>query len=146
MSFVSAMSVTRTAAAARLRTLGLIWLVLAPVLFLMAAISTVRSDLTYNIQITAFSMVAVAGVFFGTAAVLRRSWSAVGLFVLSCLGATYFFGAVILTLVLPSQGGPIVRVAVALMIAPCGIPFLLMARGLRPVLKTMGGETAPGSA
>src|SRR5688500_6661303 len=80
MSFVSAMAVTPSAVAAkRLRTFGLIWIVLAPVVFLTAAISTVRSDLTYNIQLTAFSMVAAAGVFFGTAAVLRRSWSAVGL-------------------------------------------------------------------
>ena len=145
MPFVSAMSVTPTAAAARLRTIGLIWIVLAPVLFLMPAISTVRSDLTYNIQITAFSMVAAAGVFFGIAAVLHRSWSAVGLFVLSCIGATYYFGAGLLTLFWP-VGEPTLRVVVVLMIAPQALAFLLMARGLRAVLKTMSGETAPRSA
>ena len=145
MPFVSAMSMTHTAAAARLRTIGLIWIVLGPVLFLMAAISTVGSDLTYNIQITAFSMVAAAGVLFGTAAVLRRSWSAMGLFVLSCIGATYFFGAALVTLFWP-VGEPTLRVVVVLMIAPQAMAFLLMARGLRPVLKTMSGETAPSSA
>lgn len=105
MPFVSAMSVTPIAAAAkRLRALGLVWIVLAPVVFLMAAISTVRSDLAYNVQLTAFSVMAAGGVFFGTAAVLRQSWSAVGLFVLSCVGAAYFFGAALVALVWPAQG------------------------------------------
>ena len=145
-SFVSAMSVTPSAVAARLRTVGLIWIVLAPVLFLLAAVSTVRSDQTYNIQLAAFSLVAVAGIVFGTAAVLRRSWSATGLFVLSCLGATYFFGAAISTLVWPALAGPIWRVAMALMIAAPAMPFLLMARRLRHLVKTMRGETAASAA
>ena len=96
------MSVKPTAVAAKLRTFGLIWIVLAPILFLMAAISTVKSEQTY--------------------------------------------GTAILVLVWPAQAGPILRVAMALMIAAPGMPFPLMARRLRHVLKTMSVETAPSSA
>jgi hypothetical protein len=71
----------------RIRIFALIWIALAPVLFLMASISKISSDVTYYVQLAAFSAVAVAAVVFGVAALLRRSWAAVGLLVLSWLCA-----------------------------------------------------------
>ena len=82
--FVTGLAVMRVTGAQckPLRAFGLIWIVLAPVVFSMAAISTVKSDATYVVQFAAFSSVAAAAAFFGVAAVLRRSWSAAGLQVL----------------------------------------------------------------
>jgi hypothetical protein len=80
----------------RLRTFGAVWLLLAPVVYVMAALSTLKSEADYRVQLAVFSVVALAGVILGVAGVLRRTWAAMGLWVLSSLGADYLFGAALL--------------------------------------------------
>src|SRR5688572_11967162 len=123
----------------RLRTFGVVWLLLAPVVLLMAVISTVQSEVAYRVQLAAFSAVAIAALVLGVAGLLRRRWAAPGLFTLSWLGAAYFFGSALLILVWPLVPGSTadfsaVILLVPLMIAPWGVPFLLMARSLRAIL------------
>lgn len=79
--------------APNLRTFGIVWVLLAPLLLIMAAMSTVRSDVTCRVQLLAFSLVAVASLILGVAGICRLRWAAAGLRVLSILGATYFFGS-----------------------------------------------------
>ena len=69
-----------------LRTFGIVWVLLAPLLLIMAAMSTVRSDVTYRVQLSAFSLVAVVSLILGVAGICRLRWAAAGLRVLSILG------------------------------------------------------------
>jgi len=129
----------------------MIWIALAPVLFLMAAISTVRSTTTYYVQLSIFSAVAVAGFVCGTAALLRQAWAGICLMVLSYLGAVYFFGAAIFTLLWPLMPGSKAQftwfiLLVPLMIAPWGVPFLLMARSVKSLIDESAGRTPSGEA
>jgi fatty-acid desaturase len=84
-----------------LRGYGISWVILSPVIFLMAAISTVKSSLTYNIQLVLFSAVALTGLVAGVGALYKRLWAARTLLVLSWLGAAYFLGSATLLLVWP---------------------------------------------
>jgi hypothetical protein len=145
------MTLTKDHGDGRIRTFGAVWIMLAPVVFLMAAISTVQSEVTYRVQLAAFSAVALAGVILGVAGLLGRSWAAVGLLVLSLLGAAYFFGAALLILVWPLVPGSAaefnaVVMLVPLMIAPFGVPFLLMARSLRRIVRQRRTDVGPGEA
>ena len=124
----------------RLRTFGAVWLFLAPVVYLMAAVSSVKSETQYRVQLALFSAVALAGAILGVAGLLRRTWAAIGLLVLSSLGAAYFFGAALLILIWPFVPGSVAQVSflmllVALMIFPVGLPFLYMARALRNIVR-----------
>src|SRR5688572_19310721 len=118
------MTVTKDHGDGRIRTFGAVWIMLAPVVFLMAAISTVQSEVTYRVQLAAFSAVALAGVILGVAGLLRRSWAAVGLLVLSSLGAAYFFGAALLILVWPLVPGSAAELNAMVLLVPLMIaPF-----------------------
>ena len=116
------------------------WMLLAPILVMMAGISTVRSDLTYRVQLATFSLVALCGVFFGVAGVLRLRWAATGLRVLSWLGALYFLGSAFLSVVWPLVTGataefnPLI-LGVSLGIALTGLPFVMMARALGRIIR-----------
>jgi hypothetical protein len=120
----------------RLRVFGVIWVLIAPVVFAMAAISTVRSETTYRIQLAAFSAVAVVSFVAGVGGLFRRSWAAFGMLVLSWLGAVFFLGSALLLSLWPLVPGaeatfhPIV-LSVSLGIALTGVPFIVMARSLR---------------
>lgn len=118
----------------------------------MAAVSTVKSEANYRVQLAVFSVVACASVILGVAGLLRRTWAAVGLLVLSSLGATYFFGAALLILLWPLVPGsatqfsfPVLLVAL-LMIAPVGLPFLYMARALRRIIRNLRTGSRAGEA
>jgi hypothetical protein len=119
----------------KLRAFGAVWLLLAPMLLVMASGSTVQSDFAYRVQLVACSGVALASAFLGVAALLRVRWAASGLRVLSWLGAGYFFGSACLILAWPlvpgsrAESGPI-GLLLALMVAPFGLPFVFMARAL----------------
>jgi hypothetical protein len=56
----------------KLPIFGGIWITLAPLLFLMAAISTVESMTTYYVQLAAFSTVALVGFVAGCWRLLLR--------------------------------------------------------------------------
>jgi len=68
-----------------LRSWGGVWIILGPVMFLMADFSKIESDLTYYLQWFAFAGVAVAGVWCGWAALMGDARAVTGLFVLSYL-------------------------------------------------------------
>jgi hypothetical protein len=133
------------------QVLGVGWILMSPVVFAMAAISTVESETTYRAQLAAFSAVAIAAVVFGVAGVMRRSWAALGFLVLSSLGAAYFFIAALLILIgpfvprstttSPGLGGPL-----ALMIAPVGLPFIIMAVALGVFIRKLRTEARTGDA
>jgi hypothetical protein len=146
MLFVQAVDVNlNETSARRLRTFGLVWIVLAPILVLMASMSTVSSDVTYAIQVAVFSSVAAAALLFGAAAVMRQAWSTIGLLVLSWLGAAYFVGSALVILVWPSMLEPAWRLGVAFIVAPWGIPFVIMARAMRRLISSVGPGAVPSS-
>ena len=124
----------------RLRKFGIIWIVLAPIVFLMAAISKVKSDATYEIQLLAFSAVAIAAFIVGVAAVLRQRWAAFGLMALSYLAAVFFFGSgigIVAIAVLPGSSVTATTLEVlffALVAAVPGPPFIFMAQRLRQLI------------
>jgi hypothetical protein len=118
-------------------------------------ISTVRSEIAYSVQVAVFSTVAVIAVILGVAALLRLSWSAVGLWVLSWLAVAYFFGVVTLVLRWPflpwsAVGTDVASLSLvltlALLIALTGVPFLLMARALGRLIKSLRPETVQRDA
>ena len=113
----------------------MIWVLLAPLIFFMAAISTVRSEATYHIQLIVFSVVALAGLIVGVGGLFLRSWSVVGMFILSWMSALYFLGsALIIAIMLIIPRVNIVfnhlLLLVALAIALTGVPFIVMAQSL----------------
>jgi hypothetical protein len=124
-----------TTPAKELRSWGLVWIILGPVLFLMAALSKMTSDLSFFLQLALFSLVAVAGLLFGVAAVLGQSWSVTGLFTISAVTAAYFFGLGILGLVSPVRVGLILQIGMASFAAAWGIPFLYMANAIRSITR-----------
>lgn len=80
------------AAREELRAYGVIWVVLAPIAWLMAAISTVKSDAVYNVQLAVFSLAAICALLLGFGAVFRKSWGRLGLVILSWLASLLFIG------------------------------------------------------
>ena len=121
------MAVAATTSVKELRGWGLVWIILGPVLFLMAALSKWTSDL----ELAALLLVAVAALLFGVAALLGQAWSVTPLFVLSSLGVAYSFGGGLLAFAWPSRSGLILRIVIASVVAGWGIPFLYMALAIR---------------
>jgi ABC-type arginine/histidine transport system permease subunit len=79
-----------------MRSLGWTWLCLSPVLFIIAAISSVKSETTYYVQLAFFGMPAAAGIVGSVALLFGRSLGRRILQVLSWLGFAYFTGAALL--------------------------------------------------
>ena len=120
----------------QVRSLGWVWLVLSPLLFLMAAISSVKSDLTYNIQLVCFGLVAIVGLIGSVALLFGHSlWLRI-LRSLSWLGFIYFTGAALLVPVFHVLNAEVTLASlgfvalIAALIGVFGIPFLGMARRL----------------
>jgi len=129
------MALAATTSVKELRGWGLVWIVLGPVLFLMASISNIKSDLTFFLQLAVFFVVAVAAAAFGVGALLGQAWSVMGLFVLSSLIAALSFGSGVLALVWPAGGGLVLRIVVASLAGGWGIPFLYMAFSIRSLVR-----------
>ena len=113
-----------------LRAFGIIWIVLAPVFWVMAAISTVKSDVTYQVQLALFTVAAIAALIYGVGAVLRRAWARIGLLVLSCLAALMFLGSGLTILGIAGFKGQWEIAAVGIGTGCFGLPFLAMANHL----------------
>lgn len=131
--------------AKRVRACGGVWLVVAPILWIMAGISSVESDVVYALQLSAFSATAAVGFVCGIGALFGRVWAARGLWVVSGVGATYFFGVAAYVLVLPFVPWTTLKepgmksmpmsLPLAGMSAPVGIPFLFIAVAIRRALR-----------
>jgi len=73
--------------------LGWVWVILSPLLLLMALISTVDSLTTYYVQVVCFSLVAISGFIFGIAHIFNKPIARKVLGILSWLGFIYFAGS-----------------------------------------------------
>ena len=116
---------------------GWIWIIMSPILWLMAAISTVESITTYYIQLTIFSIVAIIGIACGIAALFQLSWAYIALKYLSWLSFFFFTGSgiVMLAYSIPMIiNGNYATIAILFPIALCviatGLPFYFMAKNL----------------
>ena len=125
----------------RIGIFGVLWIAFAPIVFLMAAVAKVESDLTYMIHLVAFTAVAVAGVVCGVGALLRHRWAGVGLRWISMLAATYYFVTAGLGLLWPSRLGLLGRLVVFSLIAPTAVPFVWIASALGRHLKRVDLES-----
>ena len=124
----------------RICIFGVLWIAFAPIVFLMAAIAKVESDLTYMIHLVAFTAVAVAAMVCGVGALLRHRWAGVGLRWISMLAATYYLVTAGLGVLWPSRAGLLGRLVLFSLIAPTAVPFLWMAGSLGRLLKRAGTE------
>jgi hypothetical protein len=115
---------------------GLVWIILAPILLLMASISTVEPLETYYIQFWCFAFISVLGFGFGVAFLFRVDFARRMLIVLSWVGCLYFFGSaffgVIYALFNPEVEHDIstvfILVGVMAVISLQGVPFYFMAK------------------
>lgn len=116
---------------------GWIWIVLSPILMLMASISTVESLTTYYIQLICFSVIAVIGFVAGVAALLKAGWAPYVLKYLSWLGFVYFSGSgvMILLLSMPKMmennlESIALLLSISLAVIATGLPFYFMAKNV----------------
>ena len=122
------------------RIFEVVWVLLAPLIFSMAVISTVRSEATYRIQLIMFSTVSLAGLIVGVGGLFLRTWSAFGMLILSLISAVYFFGSALiicLMLLIPrfhTVFNPLLLL-VSLAIALTGVPFIMMAQSLAKLIR-----------
>jgi hypothetical protein len=118
-----------------LRSWGAVWIILGPIMFLMANFSKIESDLTYYLQFAAFAVVAVGGVFCGWAALMGDAKAVTGLFALSCLVGVYFLGLGVLGFAWSGRVPLVPRLAMASFAAAWALPFLYMAHALRSLTR-----------
>jgi hypothetical protein len=114
-----------------LRKFGVMWIVMAPIGWLMAAISTVKDETFYQAQLVVFTLAAAVAVVFGVAAILRQAWARPGLVAVSWFASLVFIapGLVLLVLSLRPMRWEIALMAVS--IALFGLPFAAMALQLQ---------------
>ena len=133
-------------AAKEFRAFGIIWIALAPIMWLMAAISTVKSDVTYQIQLALFTLAAVSSLILGIAAVLHKVWARLGLAVLSWLATLVFIGpglAIVGAGVFSeTKGNTWEFVFIGIGTAFTGLPFLAMALRLQKLRASLVGNDA----
>jgi hypothetical protein len=119
------------------RRIGGIWILLSPILLVMAGISTLESETAYYVQLGCFGAVSAVGLISGVALVANRPWPRPILEALSWLGFTYFAGSGLMVLAVALRSAfeteprtLAALVAVSFGICATGTPFFLMARGL----------------
>lgn len=69
------------------------WILLSPLLFIMAAISTVESLTTYYVQLVCFSIVSLAGISTGFGYAFGWSWANISAKYITWLVIIYFIGS-----------------------------------------------------
>lgn len=72
------------------------WILLSPLLFLMAAISTVESLTTYYVQLVCFSIVSIVGIATGFGFIFGWSWVNISAKYITWLVIIYFVGSLLL--------------------------------------------------
>ena len=114
------------------------WICISPVLFVMAAISTVQSQTVYYVQLACIGATAVLGLVGGIALLLGRPVGRKILFGVSWLGFGYFAVAAALVVPFHILRGPEVSAVsigftllLAALIAVPGLFFFSLARKLR---------------
>ena len=118
-----------------LRSWGGVWIILGPVMFLMANVSKIESDLIFHLQLTAFTVVAVASVRFGWSALMGNARAVRGLFVLSCLVGVCILGVAVLGFAQSGRVPLFLRLGMTSFVAAWAVPFLYMAHALRSLTR-----------
>lgn len=124
----------------RLPIFGAIWIALAPIVFLMAALSTVESLTIYYVQLAAFSTVALVGFVAGVGALFRHIWAGRSMLVLSWVGGAYFCCSALMLFIWPFLPWTTAKFdwlmfVLCPAVAATGAPFLLMAWFLSRILQ-----------
>ena len=86
------------------KSFGLATLVISPILFVMAAISTVQSLTDYYFQLAVFSAASAALFISGFSALLGLRWTTKGPVLLAGFGGLYFLSAGVLIALFASKG------------------------------------------
>jgi hypothetical protein len=131
-----------------LRLFGAVWIILGLIAFVMATISTVKSDAAYRVQLILFSAVALLALVGGVGAIFRRLWAAYILLTLSWVAALYFFGSALAMALWPLFPDSEARFHPLLFlissgIAVQGLPFLWMALFMRRCVKVSEVKSEP---
>ena len=131
-----------------LRLFGAVWIILGLIAFVMATISTVKSDAAYRFQLVLFSAVALLALVGGVGAIFRRVWAAYILLTLSWIAALYFFGSALAMALWPLFPDSEARFHPLLFlissgIAVQGLPFLWMALFMRRCVKVSEVKSEP---
>jgi hypothetical protein len=86
------------------RSFGLAALAFSPILFLMAAISTVQSLVFYYFQLAVFSAASSTGLVCGVSALLGLRWTTKGRVLLLAFCGLYFVAAGIFIAIFSAKG------------------------------------------
>lgn len=123
---------------------GLLWTVFSPVALLMALISTVESDITYNVQIAICGTWTAFGVISGVGRIAGASW-AVRVQIILCWIAFAAFavpGVVMIAYVVRDRDSYFLF-PIPAMVVSTGIPFLIYARRRQRELREQLSTTVP---
>lgn len=112
------------------KSFGLAALAFCPLLFVMAAISTVHSLTTYYMQLAVFSAASCTCLVCGISALLGLRWTTKGPVLLATFGGLYFLGAGALIGLFCLKGFLPRAVLMPLLAALTGVGLLLWARKL----------------
>jgi hypothetical protein len=69
------------------------WILFSPILFIMAAISTVESLTTYYVQLACFSIVSITGIATGFGFIFGWFWANISAKYITWLVIIYFVGS-----------------------------------------------------
>jgi hypothetical protein len=108
---------------------GLLWTVFSPLALLMALISTVKSDIDYNVQIAVCGTWSAFGVISGVGRIVGASWAMRVQIILCWIAFAAFAvpGVVMVTYVVRDPDSYFLFPIPAMVVAT-GIPFLIYAR------------------
>ena len=113
---------------------GWIWIIISPILLLMAAISTVESITTYYIQFVIISIIAIIGFVSGIATLFKYNWAYVALRYLSWISFVYYSGSGLVMfaysvplLIKGNFGAAAMVFSISFGVLLTGLPFYYMA-------------------
>jgi hypothetical protein len=126
-----------------LNLIGIIWILLSPILFFMALISTVESDLVYKVQVVCFGIISTIGIVSGIGILLLRKWACYLLRVVSGIGFIYFTGAAFLMIIYSVLGmvkgniASFIGIPFAFGVAVFSVPFYFMVKKLTSICQEL---------
>jgi hypothetical protein len=112
------------------KSFGWAALAFSPILFVMAAISTVHSLAAYYLQLAVFSAASGAGVISGVSALLGLRWTAKASVLLAGFGGIYFLSIGLLIAFFSSKGFLPPALAAILLPILIGVGLLFLAHKL----------------
>jgi hypothetical protein len=119
------------------RLIGMIWILISPIIWIMAVISKIESDTEYQIQLVCFSIIAGLGLLAGIASLIKSVWANTVLKYLSwmvfvfftCSSVAMLFQGIMLVID-GNFGAAAFMFPIALGVVATGLPFFVMARKL----------------